>query len=124
MVLTAGPWARGKTAAHRENCLRRGNKSLTSRQPPADASDQQSRRRARPQGDACRRRRFTNVATEAIIQVFDQLAPAERRESEPSPRGPGIDLGGRLVDRLDRQAAVERIRSFLWSSTPHQVVTV
>jgi N-acetylglucosaminyldiphosphoundecaprenol N-acetyl-beta-D-mannosaminyltransferase len=64
------------------------------------------------------------VATEALIQVFDQLAPAELRESEPVPRRPRIDLGGTLVDRLDRQAAMERIRAFLWSGTPHQVVTV
>src|SRR3981081_1869364 len=101
MVSTAGPWARGKTAAHRENCLRRGNKSLTSRQPTADASNQQSRQRACPEGDACRRRSFTSVATEALSQLFDQLAPAELRESEPAPRRPRIDLGGTLVDRLD-----------------------
>jgi N-acetylglucosaminyldiphosphoundecaprenol N-acetyl-beta-D-mannosaminyltransferase len=35
-----------------------------------------------------------------------------------------LDLGGTLVDCVDREAAMDRIRTFLWSGRPHQVVTV
>jgi N-acetylglucosaminyldiphosphoundecaprenol N-acetyl-beta-D-mannosaminyltransferase len=35
-----------------------------------------------------------------------------------------VDLGGALVDQLDRSAAVEQIQGFLSSGTPHQIVTV
>jgi N-acetylglucosaminyldiphosphoundecaprenol N-acetyl-beta-D-mannosaminyltransferase len=59
------------------------------------------------------------MATEAMIQVH---ATAELR---PSPEArPRIDLGGTLVDRVDREEAVKRISAFLWSGRPHQIVTV
>jgi N-acetylglucosaminyldiphosphoundecaprenol N-acetyl-beta-D-mannosaminyltransferase len=35
-----------------------------------------------------------------------------------------VDLGGTLIDRVDRAAAVDRIRQLLSSGTSHQIVTV
>jgi N-acetylglucosaminyldiphosphoundecaprenol N-acetyl-beta-D-mannosaminyltransferase len=57
------------------------------------------------------------VSTEALIQAYDQLTP-------PAGGRPRLDLGGTLVDRVDREEAVKRISSFLWSGRPHQIVTV
>jgi N-acetylglucosaminyldiphosphoundecaprenol N-acetyl-beta-D-mannosaminyltransferase len=48
--------------------------------------------------------------------VGAELAGAQRRER--------IDLGGTLVDRVDRGAAVERMRAFMEDGSAHQVVTV
>src|SRR5262249_39681403 len=63
-----------------------------------------------------------NVATEALTQVFEQLtAPELRPIAEVRPR---IDLGGTLVDRVDRESAVKHISAFLFSGRPNQVVTV
>ena len=56
----------------------------------------------------------------------------ESRSPEPALAGrhlgevdrPRVELGGVLVDQVDLPAALERIRGFLWSGSPHQIVTV
>ncbi len=69
------------------------------------------------------------MATEALIPAFEQLTPALAGVAIAEPRPSTelrhrIDLGGTLVDCVDRESAVDRINSFLWSGRPHQVVTV
>lgn len=64
------------------------------------------------------------MATEAL--VLDGLRAIEPAtlEVDPVVRRERIDLGGTLVDRVDRDTAVQRIQRFLDSGTPHHVVTV
>jgi N-acetylglucosaminyldiphosphoundecaprenol N-acetyl-beta-D-mannosaminyltransferase len=72
------------------------------------------------------------VALEALIlDRFTTLdapatttAPVARVVSDaPEPRD-RIDLGGTLVDRVDKTQATRLIRHFLESGAPHQIVTV
>ena len=65
------------------------------------------------------------MATEALL--FERLTTLDSPElvsarARPAPAA-RIDLGGTQVDRIDRQAALERIDGFLRSGQPHQVVT-
>lgn len=60
------------------------------------------------------------MATDAL--VLNRLPAAEPALAGPSLR-PRVQLGSSLIDRLDFDQAVERIRGFLWSGRPHQVVT-
>jgi N-acetylglucosaminyldiphosphoundecaprenol N-acetyl-beta-D-mannosaminyltransferase len=72
------------------------------------------------------------VATESLVldrfialepsAITTQMVGAEA-EAEVIERV-RIDLGGTLIDRVDRSEAVDRIRGFLASDTPHQIVTV
>jgi N-acetylglucosaminyldiphosphoundecaprenol N-acetyl-beta-D-mannosaminyltransferase len=65
------------------------------------------------------------VATDAM--VFERLAALDTPEQhtlEPASRRPRIDLGGTLVDCVDREQAMRRIETMLWSGKPNQVFTV
>jgi N-acetylglucosaminyldiphosphoundecaprenol N-acetyl-beta-D-mannosaminyltransferase len=53
--------------------------------------------------------------------LLQNLASYPRPDGTPRPR---LDLGGTFIDQIDLTAAVERIRQFLRSGQPHQVVTV
>src|SRR5258708_29687854 len=59
------------------------------------------------------------------IAASGSLSPrlAAYATTDGSPRH-RLDLGGTLIDQIDLTAAVERIRQFLRSGQPHQVVTV
>lgn len=64
------------------------------------------------------------MAADALM-IERVLAP----QSSPTtgiiePRRPRVDLGGTLIDQVDRAAAVDRIRQFLQAGMSHQVVTL
>jgi len=53
--------------------------------------------------------------------LVQSLTSYSRPDGSARPR---LDLGGTLIDEIDLTSAVERIRQFLRSGQPHQVVTV
>src|SRR5579859_7759500 len=64
------------------------------------------------------------MASEAlVIERLPAPTPLVAMELD-EPRRARVELAGTLVDQIDRAAAVEQIRRFLSSGTPHQIVTV
>jgi N-acetylglucosaminyldiphosphoundecaprenol N-acetyl-beta-D-mannosaminyltransferase len=64
------------------------------------------------------------MATEALV-IERLAAPTTLVATElAQPGRVRVDLGGTLVDQIDRAAAVDQIQDFLNSGTPHQIVTV
>jgi N-acetylglucosaminyldiphosphoundecaprenol N-acetyl-beta-D-mannosaminyltransferase len=60
------------------------------------------------------------VATDAL--VLNRL-PVSVLEAAPTERRPLVYIGGSAIDQVDVEQAVERIREFVASGRPHQVVT-
>lgn len=58
------------------------------------------------------------MATEALVLNRVPASPAIEVER------PRVQLGYTAIDQVDFDQAVERIRDFVWSARPHQVVTV
>ena len=65
------------------------------------------------------------MATQAwVAEQTREPEPVEPRGRIIELRRHRVDLGGTLIDQLDLGTAVERIRGFIGSGAPHQVVTV
>lgn len=64
------------------------------------------------------------MATEALVIEGSPAIPRAATAGMLEPRRPRIDLGGTLIDQVDRSTALDCIRGFLVSGSAHQVVTV
>ena len=64
------------------------------------------------------------MATEALVIERTPAPQLSVATGIIKSRRQRVDLGGTLIDRVDRAAAVDRIRQLLSSGTSHQIVTV
>ena len=64
------------------------------------------------------------MATEALVIEPTPALQLSVATGIIEPRRQRVELGGTLIDRVDRAAAVDRIRHLLSSGTSHQIVTV
>ncbi len=67
------------------------------------------------------------MATEALALVGSQTPEPTligRRGAARDALRPRVNLGGVLVDQLDLDGALERVRAFLEAGRPHQIVTI
>jgi exopolysaccharide biosynthesis WecB/TagA/CpsF family protein len=69
-------------------------------------------------------RRNIPMATEALVIERVPASQSLVATGMVEPRRARVDLAGTLIDRVDRVAAVDQIRSFLTSGSAHQIVTV
>ena len=65
------------------------------------------------------------MATEASIHTAGSIAPRAMLSSAPRPAAAGrVAVGGILLDNVGLSGAIDRLREFVLSAQPHQVVTV